>query len=479
MMGSGMVLSHCDALEVQSVTDTLGREWAILGFAVQTEPGAPDPVGALRESTSHAEEVVRTWTGRWALIGSDVLHPDPTAMLGCFYRIIEDGPRAGVWISSSVALLAGLVGSPSPGPLREPLDWGSGVDWFPPPTSRYKGIRRVLPSQALEFAEGMVTPRRRKVPEPVRPSRSSEEIAAAVERRLVTALRNIARSSNGTPWLALTAGKDSRLLLAAARAAGVEVRTFTQELPFYRWNLSDRTLPPLLSEKVGYEHRFIRAESLERDLLRLWDEHTAGQSVETDRVFIARRQWDPIPPGSTVLRAGVFETAQCAEHSILPPVARDSGEMLDCLARWAVFSGRPLTSDQAGALSEWLNWINEDVGSGLDWRDRFYMEQRVGGWLSSVEQGLDCTGRRSLHPANCSALLEDLLAFDPSMRVTFDHHEMLIERMAPELLEYPINPPDNWSRRLAGRVMREGYRLTHARHAGGYFRDLGYRIRHR
>src|SRR5205085_2877275 len=77
-----------------------------------------------------------------------------------------------------------------------------------------------------------------------------------VQARLVAAWR--ALPTLGGLWLPLTAGYDSRLLLAAARAAEVDVTTFTFENP--RMSRADRDLPPALARIPNVEHRLIEPD---------------------------------------------------------------------------------------------------------------------------------------------------------------------------------------------------------------------------
>lgn len=477
VLENGSVLSHCHSLDVQTTVDPSGREWTLLGLAAQTEPGHPDPVEALRADSGDVLRTTRTWTGRWVLVGDGVVHQDAAALLGCFTRIIESGPNAGTWVSSSVALLAGLTGSPETGHRHRDLGYGVGIDWFPPPETSYPGIRRVLATQFIEMVDGTLTLRRKQPPQPLLGSYSTEELATAVEGRLITGMRNIAKNSSGPLWIALTAGGDSRLVLAAAHAAGVDARTYTQQLPFYRYGqgLADRDLPPVLAREVGMDHLLVKAGARSTDLVDLWDEHTAGQSVEADRDLFARRQWEAMPEGSTVIRAGLFEFAQGSEYDYLPPSDGDKAVMAGGLEGYASYFGRDLTDYQRAALSDWIDWMLADRESTVDWRDRFLFEQRASGWLGAIEQGLDITGRRSIQLANCTALLEELLTFDLSMKVRSEHHILLIDRMAPALLRHPINPDDGWMVKVAAKLAREAYRMANPG-PGGYLQNMRHRL---
>jgi hypothetical protein len=77
----------------------------------------------------------------------------------------------------------------------------------------------------------------------------------------------------------------------------------------------------------------------------------------------------------------------------------------------------------------------------MDWRDRFYLEQRLAGWASSNAQGIDSTGRELVHLASCQALISDLLAIPRELRCRGQHQRDLVAAMAPELARFPTTPP--------------------------------------
>jgi hypothetical protein len=97
--------------------------------------------------------------------------------------------------------------------------------------------------------------------------------------------------------------------------------------------------------------------------------------------------------------------------------------------------GHPLIS----ALGEWIDWTHRTPHPELDWRDRLYLEQKLGGWLSSVEQGLDLIDAVSLQSANSGSYYAHVLRVPPEKRYTSQHQVDVIGSMAPELLAFPFN----------------------------------------
>ena len=76
----------------------------------------------------------------------------------------------------------------------------------------------------------------------------------------------------------------------------------------------------------------------------------------------------------------------------------------------------------------------------MDWRDRFYLEQRLAGWLSSEEQSLDLIDADKFYIANSHYYFAHMLRVPEEKRCVSQHHIDLIARMAPELIKFPFNP---------------------------------------
>ena len=108
--------------------------------------------------------------------------------------------------------------------------------------------------------------------------------------------------------------------------------------------------------------------------------------------------------------------------------------------------------------SEWSAWLRATPSELLDWRDRFYVEQRLAGWLSSIEQGIDLTGRERLHVANCADLFSLLLSLPEPTRRSGRHQLELVRMLAPELARFPVNASETVLGRLAGRFVRLEHR---------------------
>ncbi len=451
-LGPGVVLTSCPSLPVEQA-----RGRTLLGIAVETDPDRPDPREALAADEAPATE---TWAGRWILIADGRLKLDAAGTLGLLHRRIGGE----FWLSSSPAVLREL--EPALSLPAVELVHETGMDWYPAPGSGIDGIDRLLPTQTIGF-DGDVDSRRLLPPVG---ERAYEDRIAALGDRLRTALRGLA-DRGGPLALPLSGGRDSRLLLAAAFAAGIAVEPYT--LVYERMPRADIELPPRLCAAVGLGHRFVQPEQRAVERLRVFDRHTARHTVDIDREFFALHQLDAVAGAAADLGGGVFETGRCYYHGGLP------AELPGTPAETAAAIQAMLPTERTAELERWTRWIHETPTPGVDWRDRLYIEQRVTGWLSTVSLGLDLAGVERVHLASCEAYLAETLALPVAVRRLGFHHDHLVERLAPPLARFPFNPPGSLRERVARRTQHELAELRAAGGLGGYATGRVRRIRSR
>jgi len=391
--------------------------------------------------------------GRYVQITPHEVDLDPAGTLACYYREAEGE----LWCGSSVALLATLP--PAAAPHRVPIRHVPHQDFYPPPATAFPAVRQLLPTQRLDPTTGEVTARPRFAD--VREG-DYEDVLGRLERRLIELVREVAQV--GEPWLPLTSGYDSRLILAAAQAGEVPVRTYTNAILHAPWHVADQDVPRRLARALGLRpHVVIRPRGLDRERLTALERHTAGQWVGADSMFVAARQWDRLPAEAVVLRGGLFELGRCIYWPILRPLADPPApeEVVD-----AVRTGLELDpvyrESQAHheGLRAWAEWIVAHP-EPVDWRDRFFFDVRAGGWLSANEQAIDLVEPLHVHVANDLGLLVDLLCLPQDRRAATRHHVDLIRRMAPAIADVPFNPPDTQRSRLVHRLRREVYTARH------------------
>ncbi|MCG8466846.1 MAG: hypothetical protein MJB57_01355 [Gemmatimonadetes bacterium] len=428
-LGDGLYLSHCPDLETAGAVDGDGRSWTLLGLAAPMRPGDLDPLDALAEASSvDVHRCYAAWSGRWVLVGAGEVHMDGAGMRACYYGSDPDGRS---WASSSPALLARRLRlDADAGVDPRTLRHERGVSWFPPPRSRREGVYRLLPSQILDLREGR--PRPRPLTEPIEPDRPYAETCEEIAVSLTESVRRA--PDPGEPlWVSLSSGGDSRLILAAARAAGRPVRLCTREGA--RSSLGDQIVPGRIANDLEYEIVYLSPNPVVETRRALVREHTGGQISDTDVLHFLTGIRDPL--------TGITIGGQCAgvlkgRYHVRRPVHYDSPR--DVALGLAAAHGEPPGSSAVPALTEWAEWAWETRGT-LSWPDRFYIEQHACGWQSAKEQLYDVDGHSRFFVLNSAYFFGLACSVDPSIRAERRLLGDLIRRLAPELLEYPINPP--------------------------------------
>jgi hypothetical protein len=425
-VGNGLLLSHDRALPVETARDRQGGAWHLLGIAVQSDPDRASPLTEIASAPPHEiEGLSSAWSGRWALLGRETLRTDACGLLGCFYgRRTSDGR---LLASSSPALMRDWVreGAASP-----PVRHERGMDWYPPPASRFPGITRLLPSQTLALAGGEPLARYRPLQEPPLPA-PYDATLARLERSFRTALRNLA--DRGSLWLALTAGYDSRVLLAALWREQLDFTAFTLYHP--AMSRADRVIPRLLAKDAGIPHMYIPQFRFDEQRLQAFDAHVAAHTNDRDREFFAWNQWEQLPARALVLRANVFALGATYYHRKLP--ARPSSIAAAVEQAFGFAQHHRGSPAHWSGTREWARWIEAHPEPLIDWRDRFYWEQRGAGWTGALEQGLDLVGIESVNPVSCGSIVTAMLSIDPTKRYRKVWEADLAYRMAPFTSDHP------------------------------------------
>jgi hypothetical protein len=101
----------------------------------------------------------------------------------------------------------------------------------------------------------------------------------------------------------------------------------------------------------------------------------------------------------------------------------------------------------------------------MDWRDRFYFDQRLGGWLAANQIYPDIFDSTNFYPGNCLWIFDLLLRLDPAKRRSGAAQRKIISQLAPVLLELPINPVPfkHWAKTSVRGLLRRVISLARGR----------------
>ena len=443
-VGDGLKVTQCEAADGKTLL-LLGHAYCMdrAGKSVEEDMAAfcGDDLVAL---TQH-------WTGRFVLMTESMLLTDATGLMSAFYRCDGDG----YCVSSSLAVIADVLGLSSERSVPN-----TGLTWQLLPRTLIPTVRALLCTQRLDFAERALTV------EPIMwmqdgCSLSTEEKCRTVAKLLENGVRNMAQYSGREIMLALTGGKDSRLTMAALLRAKVPFSAYTAEHDTISG--SDKTVPPQLCKMFDVPHRVIGKGKTDAARVADYRLFTAQNANGADAIFYARGQYEPLGE-ALVLRSGLYEAGQTFGRSIAGGTEKTFAEGLR-----TYYSEIRANAEQNHALDEWLVTVRDNPDGFADIRDRFYVEQRVGGWVAAIEQSLDMNEFVSIQIANCPALLSILLSCNEEERKTLALMYETMRVLEPQVLEIPVN------RRSLGDRIR--YVLHILRHPVTKFKNFYHKMR--
>jgi hypothetical protein len=432
-----LILSLCPKLRASKLRSRDGKVYYLLGLAVPADtPGSTVERIFASKHSSEIEDWTGFWAGKWTLISATQCWQDAAGLLGLYYRRTV----AGLWISSSPAILGGYL--PNVEPAKR-LPWRiaheKGMDWIPAPLTTRENVFKLLALRTIEPVSGAIRPVRFSAAQ----STGTKDVGM-LAAALKTVMGNWGEAAFRERTVGLTAGFDTRTVLAAATAANVDFHAFTDVHELLAQ--ADRKMPPRLAAQVGVVHRFRDNPAIDGVDVRA---RQAAIIAHMDRAIfhptaamcVSGRADHMHDAGLTIAAGHGFEIGRCAHwarffRSGLTERAPTAGELLR-----SFFSARP--SPQSlwmDAMTTWQQSLTDPIPLDLDWRDRFYLEQRVGAWASTVQRTLDVLDGTFFYPANCLWIAHLLLQYSPRERRMGFAQRSAIGLLAPPLAQMPFNP---------------------------------------
>lgn len=358
--------------------------------------------------------------GRFAHLEWPYLTVDVGGLMGVFYDQKHE------CASSSLALLSKNHTGVSVAPLPRNL-----INWFP--DGPLPGVKRLLRDQRLHLPTMSPEWFDRKIT----PLGSDLEARKALAEALTES--TLAIPSDKRLFLALTGGKDSRTLAATLLAADIRFETYTQVYPGIA--RSDVKIAKAISKHIGVRHHLITPDGYNQDILKAWENHTCRAVHDADNTFFPSGQYNFALSDVVLVRGGCFEVGRRFYSERLNSLDFTNVTGQDIVDRFQS------ASDKVAGLDEWLEWRRKH-DCGLDLIDSFYLDQRMGGWVSAIEQGLDMLPSISLHPVNNLNSYRALMTPAIDDRTSEKLQIETIRELAPNLLRWEFNPKSIYSKWL-------------------------------
>lgn len=417
----------------------------LLGFIL--DPDRPEASNAqilehLVEATTQCQDLfalTETLGGRWVLIVHDgvetmVLH-DATGQRQVHFT--HDTASGNLMCASEPGIMAERVGLTMD---PEAVDFirSRGTDdyeiyWMPGDTSLFAGIKALLPNHALFLSNASC--RRYWTPNPPAPA----DHAAALAECLRLIRGQFASACNRFSLaIPMTAGWDSRLVLALNQGCKRDLYAFTLVYPHLPMQSRDVAVPARLLAKIGIAHHVIPyPKSLDEDFKAIYRRN----NLSANDAYCGDIQalHDHYPDERVCVTGDAAEIVKCYYERSRPesqPISANE------LAEFSRLGTHPFV---IRAFDRWLeNAENPPIGL----LDLFCWEQMSGRWQAKIRSEYDIV-QESFSPLNNRKLLEIMLTIDPRLRRAPDFRLFweLIEALWPEVLTEPINPPEFVSRK--------------------------------
>jgi hypothetical protein len=295
----------------------------------------------------------------------------------------------------------------------------------------YEGCQFLLPNHCLDLSTGRAERFFPTAPLPEVDVESAIGVVATCIRGGIQGIRRYGRLS-----MAVTAGMDTRVLLAAAKPILSEIRCYVDRQGRLSPQHPDVTVPQRLASRLGF--KFV-VENSTRDpdsrfMQRLSRNVTGARRLPKSRIIYSKylRNEERININGNVSEICRHKTDEFVKLNGRIQSAHE-------LAQHFGYADDPFVLRE---LQYWLDGLRDARPLGAHRLNLPHWEQRMGRWgaLFPAEQDIAVD---EFSPFNNRLALTTLLALPSHLRVAPDFfaHRMIIEKLWPETLAEPINPP--------------------------------------
>jgi hypothetical protein len=422
------ILAYAPDLPCVSIVGGAGElvGW-ILGYAITSDGKLAQATLRLKVNISSLEsdieEFVDSLGGRYLVIlfagPTPRVYPDPFAMLAAVYA-----PEEKILASTS-----GLIPRSAATPFQ--LSWISALDipyrsaMYPLGLTPRRGIERLLPNHFLDIGSWVQIRRwpRGALPA-VHDTSAAEKRIAELAKRAIRAIAEVYPIQSP-----LTAGRDSRVLLACAREVIERVSFFTAYIPDETgWR--DVVMAKAIAARFQLRHSILPYRRAGRSHLREWVDRTGGETGE-GRGWRSIRTFRQVDPRRAVLIGWAGDIARPIWWS-------------DTSVDTAVTPERILEICQAPRLPDFVarahSWLESiPTRTGIKTIDLLFAEQRGGCWAGVIEYAEDGGCPARLAPLCHPEIVRTMMCLPEGYRRGMSLESAIIGSNWPELLEHPFN----------------------------------------
>lgn len=372
-------------------------------------------------------------SGRFIIIHKGNLSLDATGSLGVFYsnELLKGiNVASGIICSSSLSLLSELSGNKIEG-----LDLNKRtINWDPSPMSRVENFTRLYIDQEIDLENLKIIHKKRSI---FIKSKNIKNLSEELGDYFLSRLEYL-KALNRPIYLALTAGSDSRLLLAALVRSEIKFIAYTLDLETEA-SLRDCSIASKLCDIYGITHYIFKRNGKNINNYKTYIRHTAGAGGDKAFKYVKGDYYNKIPSNAILLHGGAFEIGQRFYESKLSGV--DFSDPIQAVNQIENEFYDKLDHLSKTNLENWIRYRNQNPILNVDWIDVFYIDQRRAAWGASNRQAEDIFEFDWLVLANSWYVIERLLSPDVNDRRNNVLQKMTSEYLLPGITSVvPINP---------------------------------------
>lgn len=400
-------LSVGDDLELIKIRDPQARVVGLLWGWICTEPL---PKLATQTWDAYLSMIAGRYLALFHEAGREFICTDPLGSVPLVYS-----PQ-----HRQAAAIAQLIDHAQPDDaIIAEYDLAARHGWMGFGLTGHKGVQRLLPNHMLDLSS--FKSQRRDIEFWDQAELGAQDVATGL-------LRSVRQVVNRRSVLHLSAGFDSRLVLAAARHSCARSVTF---VPLNKGWFQDLRTAKALARKAGIAHQahpLIGCSTQDRTEWLCATGHVV-HDVVTDMASALRQR--PMDEQQVSGLGGEIARAFYWDRSDIGAPAPSVDMICERL-------GQPKAPAVLAAAASWLDGVKHLRAEQI-W-DLAYLELRMGCWAAPSVMGVWQT-HPPVSPFCDTALIKTILATPPASRLSNGLAKSVIKELAPSLLAFPFNQP--------------------------------------
>ena len=304
--------------------------------------------------------------------------------------------------------------------------------WLPSKLSLYDNTYHLMPNHYLSLN---TLQQKRFWPGEKMPQHGVMEVVCEASDLLV---RQIAAANHRYKLaLSLTAGWDSRVLLAASKKISKEIYYYTLQYRNLKHRSPDIKIPQKILGMFNIHHHLIPCTKDAPLRFQNIYEKNSPLAHFKDLGEIAFNLYQSFPQDRLAVHGCCSEIARCVYYKsgTHPPVT-SSKQVTSLISGW---SDMPFIHHE---IEKWFASAKDVAAeTEIDILDLFYWEQRLGSWLAQGQLEWSIA-QEGFAPFGHRKILELLLSVPTNMRSRPDFrlYKLLAQHLWPDVLSQPVNP---------------------------------------